>query len=500
MSKRKASFDSNGSSQQSTARRKASFDISSFASNDPDRKSSFDLSHIAELTGSSSVTNLEDHIGSSSHHQLSTSSSDPIATAFLAAASAKIGSDGNHSSSAADEQLLLETLGDINGNRRSRSNTMDTTFSLSLLDRSRSNTMDTLNALGLQQFRSRSNTLDTLGSALNFRSRSNSLVGIGESYRHRSNSLDELVIAASALQHTGIIDDITAAAAGVTKKHDTPDNLSNINMNAGRPRATSTSSPLLSASASLADDMSTNSFLLHSNDMQKMVQTAVAACADIDVNSSINSAPQSNTKGAEQSDALESTVAALAASTSNIHEINYDEIASMAVPLIPIQGNNAKVPTEICVKRSKTPVHKNTSAKKHTPKDQWRAREEKHSNGQSDMTAVPLSSNMSSYPIVSASARTLPKSKSSRAASRSTSDAAPCEKGQSNQKWEEMFECLKQYVAEKRKQDEAKGVNMENWSWEGNVATNYKVRRTLSYPKGLRLLIAIYWNHKDQGR
>jgi hypothetical protein len=50
--------------------------------------------------------------------------------------------------------------------------------------------------------------------------------------------------------------------------------------------------------------------------------------------------------------------------------------------------------------------------------------------------------------------------------------------GQSNQKWDEMFECLKEYVDEVRVK-ETKGMSEEEkvkWEWSGNVPTMYKTK------------------------
>ena len=490
MSKRKASFDSDNASQNSaavaTARRKAnSFDVSlnsesTVTQNDvEERKSSFDLpgNLIDEENPLNNISGVSE------------GNDDVVPASVIATMSSR-----SRNNSMVDDQLLFDALGSITGNR------------------SRSNTMDTLGVLGLQ-FRSRSNTLDTIGTSSvmgnarsrsnsfvnTIRSRSNSLAGLvstnqGESgmtsgnptyTRHRSNSIDDLVIAASALQHTGLIDDVTAAASMFSSTSSYERHRSNsLNSTTGsRPR--STSSPLLSATASLADDMSTNSFLLN-NEMQKMVQTAVAACADID-NLSTNAenvvSSQNNSAFQVDSSTLENTVAALAASTSNIHEINYDEIASMAVPVIDAKTNHSNnlVPSEIRVPRSETPVRNNfsiqpkvpSSAKRHTPKDLWKAREQR-SAAESE-TAIPLpTSDQSSYPIVSISA-TLPRPKSKLPRSMSTNENSGNEKGQSNQKWDEMFECLKQFVVDKKDEEKAKGTNMEEWIWDGNVPTNFKV-------------------------
>lgn len=61
----------------------------------------------------------------------------------------------------------------------------------------------------------------------------------------------------------------------------------------------------------------------------------------------------------------------------------------------------------------------------------------------------------------------------------SASNCAPSSSskgGQSNQKWEEMFECLVNYVQE-QKQKETEGMSeeeVEKWEWSGNVPTMYK--------------------------
>jgi hypothetical protein len=50
--------------------------------------------------------------------------------------------------------------------------------------------------------------------------------------------------------------------------------------------------------------------------------------------------------------------------------------------------------------------------------------------------------------------------------------------GQSNQKWEEMFECLVQYVKD-QKEKETNGMTkeeLERWEWSGNVPTMYKTK------------------------
>ena len=512
--KRKASFDhdnnnnnddndddDNGSSQNSagitTSRRKKanSFDVSlnsestvtvnDLQNNDENddiekRKSSFDLGIAGNL--------MDEGIGMSSRSRI-----DSMATI--------------------DDQLLFDALGGLSGaggNQRSRSNTIDTLGGLGLSFRSRSNTLETL---GPVNARSRSNSfMNTVG-----RSRSNSLSGLAgftlgdlggtmtsngnntnqqqqtysgsSSGRYRSNSIDDLVIAASALQHTGLLEDVTAAASMISSTANSQGRHRSDSVNSmigTRPR--STSSPLLSATASLADDMSTNSFLLN-NEMQKMVQTAVAACANIDnlsANAQNSGISSSSAAFNVDNSALENTVAALAASTSNVHEINYDEIASMAVPTIEARLPNKScdtVPSEIRVHRSQTPVRNNFSiqpkvpstAKRHTPKDLWRSREER--NAAESEIAIPLpTADQSSFPIVSA---TLPRPKSRLPRSMINNDCN--EKGQSNQKWDEMFECLKQFVVDKKDEERSKGNNMEHWIWDGNVPTNFKVRYILSY-------------------
>jgi hypothetical protein len=61
----------------------------------------------------------------------------------------------------------------------------------------------------------------------------------------------------------------------------------------------------------------------------------------------------------------------------------------------------------------------------------------------------------------------------------SSSNCAPSSSskgGQSNQKWEEMFECLVNYVQEQR-QNDTEGMSEEDaekWEWSGNVPTMYK--------------------------
>jgi len=61
----------------------------------------------------------------------------------------------------------------------------------------------------------------------------------------------------------------------------------------------------------------------------------------------------------------------------------------------------------------------------------------------------------------------------------SSSNCAPSSSskgGQSNQKWEEMFECLVSYVQE-QKQKDTEGMSedeLEKWEWSGNVPTMYK--------------------------
>jgi Helicase associated domain. len=61
----------------------------------------------------------------------------------------------------------------------------------------------------------------------------------------------------------------------------------------------------------------------------------------------------------------------------------------------------------------------------------------------------------------------------------SASNCAPSSSskgGQSNQKWEEMFDCLVNYVQE-QKQKETEGMSeeeVEKWEWSGNVPTMYK--------------------------
>lgn len=61
----------------------------------------------------------------------------------------------------------------------------------------------------------------------------------------------------------------------------------------------------------------------------------------------------------------------------------------------------------------------------------------------------------------------------------SSSKCTPSSKGgQSNQKWEEMFECLVGYVKE-QKQKETEGMSdeeIEKWEWSGNVPTMYKTK------------------------
>jgi hypothetical protein len=50
--------------------------------------------------------------------------------------------------------------------------------------------------------------------------------------------------------------------------------------------------------------------------------------------------------------------------------------------------------------------------------------------------------------------------------------------GQSNQKWDDMLQCLEEFIVERRK-EETKDMTEEEkkeWEWEGNVPTTYKVR------------------------
>ena len=60
----------------------------------------------------------------------------------------------------------------------------------------------------------------------------------------------------------------------------------------------------------------------------------------------------------------------------------------------------------------------------------------------------------------------------------STPSSSMSKGGQSNQKWDEMFDCLVSYVKEE-KEKSTKGLSDEeitNWEWSGNVPTNYKTQ------------------------
>lgn len=500
MSKRKASFDSRGSDNSSAnnpSKRKASFDLS-LASNNG-RKSSFDLSGNL----------LEDPSTSSYFGNPETTNLDEDVMALTTAPS-------NRSE---DDHMLLEVLGGL----RSRSNTIGTLDTNTL-----GGALGSLSGISIGGHRSRSNTLDTLGTAGFARSRSSSIAD-GGYHRYRSNSIDELAFAASALQHSGIIDDLTAVAANLENALSHP---GAAHAQAGQTQqaqavaavANLSSSPLMSANVSVADDVSTTS-VLYNDDLQRIVQSAVAACAHIDVESHVSTRKNSDAENADAAmmgaashaafagvdpNALESAVAAALLTTPNTcngsaaadagvgngvaaptFDINYDEIASMAVPMTSLDGRELPGNT---FDRSKTPVRSNlscfdqkkSSAKRQTPKENWAARERLYSQGEHD-TAVPIivgsALSSSSYPVVSNDFH------ATKAVSYTRKHIAPSsfretigsscgqEKGQSNQKWDEMFDCLKQYVANKRMEEMAKGHDISTWVWCGNVPTNFKVCR-----------------------
>eukprot|EP00592_Proboscia_alata_P014773 CAMPEP_0194396170 /NCGR_PEP_ID=MMETSP0174-20130528/124833_1 /TAXON_ID=216777 /ORGANISM="Proboscia alata, Strain PI-D3" /LENGTH=1160 /DNA_ID=CAMNT_0039192193 /DNA_START=129 /DNA_END=3611 /DNA_ORIENTATION=+ len=54
--------------------------------------------------------------------------------------------------------------------------------------------------------------------------------------------------------------------------------------------------------------------------------------------------------------------------------------------------------------------------------------------------------------------------------------SSPAPISQSNQKWDEMLACLKDYIIEKKAEPAKKGANGETCEWDGNVPTNFKTK------------------------
>mmetsp|Transcript_22915 Transcript_22915/g.35373 ORF Transcript_22915/g.35373 Transcript_22915/m.35373 type:complete len:788 (-) Transcript_22915:926-3289(-) len=47
-------------------------------------------------------------------------------------------------------------------------------------------------------------------------------------------------------------------------------------------------------------------------------------------------------------------------------------------------------------------------------------------------------------------------------------------RGQSSQKWDDMFECLVAFIDEQKKKEKSVTVDKQKWEWDGNVPTTYK--------------------------
>jgi hypothetical protein len=92
----------------------------------------------------------------------------------------------------------------------------------------------------------------------------------------------------------------------------------------------------------------------------------------------------------------------------------------------------------------------------------------------SDIYQTPRTSNTASYQMTPGTAGTPYTPALSAASSLKT----PASKGQSSQKWDSMFDCLVQFIAD-AKSEETEGMSEEeikNWIWDGNVPTTFKTK------------------------